>query len=200
MRLLILVAFTFTLAGCAGLPLPFTEARLGHWPVESDRREVNSGCVELETLNVVVASQEAQHLTYLRAKDEDLALKAKDLPRSLGSECQTRFSKLSTSEIKHELFGDIQIVGDATKLRELGGVAFDYQDVSTQSTFEISLHQNNASSGPHRRLVAIYRLSDDVVIHYNYSGTNNVDRKDRRWPIDAFFGTAAKAAAKVIIP
>ncbi len=186
--------------GCAGIPVAFTDYRIMDWPVESSRREINSGCIGLPQLNVVANLLEEQHLRYLQTRNDEDALDAADILVSLGDECGSRFSKLSTPQIKTELFGDIQTIADSNKLRELGGLAFDYKNVATLSGIEISLHMNQADSGPFHRIVAIYRLADKKVIHYNYSGTDNVDKKSRSWPIDAFFAAIIGVGLKAIIP
>jgi len=168
--------------------------------VESNRDETNSTCTDLITLNVVADALEAQHLAYIRTKDDELAIKSGNLEASLGPKCQTRFRKLSLPQIKTELFGDIQTISDSSKLRELGGLLFEYQDVATKSGIHLSLHLSHATKGPERRMVAIYRLEDGTVIHYNYSGTNNVDRKSRSWPIREFFGAMIGAGVQLAIP
>lgn len=196
------VALTILVMGsaCAGIGLPFTDYRLGEARIESSRKQTNSTCTDLKTLSVVANALEAHHLAYIRTKDEDLAIKSKNLETSLGESCQARFVKLSIAQIKTELFGDIQTIQDSSKLRELGGLAFEYRDVSTLSGIHVTLHLAHATSGPKRRLVAIYRLEDDVVIHYNYSGTNNVDQKSRTWPIREFFGALIGTAVRMAIP
>jgi len=186
--------------GCAGIPVAFTEYRLMDWPVESRRSAVNSSCIELPQLNVVANLLEEQHLRYLQTHENIDAIDAEDILVSLGGECESRFSKLSVPQIKTELFGDIQTIAESDKLRELGGLAFDYEDVATMSGIEISLHMRKADSGPDRRIVAIYRLADKKVIHYNYSGTDNVDKKSRSWPIDAFFAAIIGVGLKAVIP
>jgi hypothetical protein len=45
-------------------------------------------------------------------------------------------------------------------------------------------------------MVAIYRLSDGKILHFNYSGTDNVDTYTRFWPIREFFGIALKGGTK----
>jgi len=151
-------------------------------------------------LNIVANALEARHLAYLRTKDADIAISAEELESSLGEKCKVRFVKLSTPEIKTELFGDIQTIKDSDKLRELGGLAFEFQDVLTRSGIHFSLHLGHATKGPKRRMVAIYSLENDKVIHYNYSGTNNVDRKSRSWPVREFFGAMVGIGMKAIIP
>ena len=194
--LMILVASS----ACAGVGLPFTDYRLGRALIESSHKETNSTCTDLETLSSVASHLEAQHLSYIRTKDEELAIRSKALESSLGVTCQTRFVRLSIPQIKTELFGDIQTIQDSAQLRELGGLAFEYQNVSTLSGIYLTLHLGHATSGPKRRLVAIYRLEDDVIIHYGYSGTNNVDRKSRSWPIREFFGAMVGVAVQLAIP
>ena len=191
---------SLVLAGCAGVPLPFTDYRLANWLVEIKRQEVNSTCIDLAALNSIALDLKAQHLVYLRSHDEASAIVASDLVAAFGEECQTGFTNLSVPEIKTELFGDIQTISDSSKLRELGGLAFKYGNVATKGGVELSFHMNKASTGPARRLVAIYRLEDGKVIHFNYAGTDNVDKKTRTWPLDEIFGIAVRAASKVAVP
>jgi len=201
LRLVAYLMFTSLIsAGCAGIPLPFTDYRLANWLVEIKRQEVNSTCIDLATLNSAALDLEDQHLVYLRTHDEANAIVAGNLIAALGEECQTGFSNLSVPEIKTELFGDIQTISDSSGLRELGGLSFRYGDVATKGGIEVSFHMNKASKGPSRRMVAIYRLEDGKVIHFNYSGTNNVDKKTRTWPLDEIFGIAVRAVGKVAVP
>ncbi len=187
-------------ASCAGIQVPGTDYRFMDWRIESSRQEVNSTCIDQQQLTVVAGFLEKQHLRYLRTRNEEEAITTTNLLASLGQRCRSRFSRLSIPQIKTELFGDIQTIADSNQLRELGGLAFDYQNVATRSGIEISLHVREADSGPSRRIVAIYRLSDEKVIHFNYSGTDNVDRKSRSWPIDQFFGNLIGVGIKAIIP
>jgi hypothetical protein len=198
--ILALTIALLTTVGCMGIPLPGTDYRLMNWPIESRRVEINSTCIDLAELSIVAEGWEERHLNYIQTKDEAVAIDIGDFVASFGELCQARFNKLDVPKIKTELFGDIQTIADSNKLRELGGVAFAYQDVSKRTGIELSLHIQDHSKGPHRRLVAIYRLGDSRVIHYNYAGTDNVDKKLRRWPIDEFFGMAVRAAGKAIIP
>ncbi len=188
------------IAGCAGFGLPFTDYRAMNWQVEINRREVNSTCTDLETLKTVVVELEARHLAYLRSQDDTDALTSDFFLAALGDKCSTRFSKLSVPQIKTELCGDIQTIAEADKLRELGGLAFDFGDVRTRGGIELTLHIRKATKGPDHRMVAIYRLADGKVIHFNYSGTDNVDRKSRAWPLDQFFDAAFSAASKIVAP
>lgn len=186
------------LTGCAGFGLPFTERRAFDFPIESSRSERNSDCTTLTHLNAVSAAWEQQHLKYIRTKDETDAIPVESLIISLGEGCKERWRNLAIPDIKTELFGDIQTISDSSKLRELGGVLFTMKDVSTLSGIEATMHIRARSSGPDRRLVAIYRLADDRVIHFNYSGTDNVDGRSRRWPIEEFFGAAFGVGVKAI--
>ena len=117
---------------------------------------------------------------------------------SLGEACRNGITRLSTPQIKNELFGDIQTISDSSKLRELGGLAFEFRGTVMHSGVEITLHLQRRTEGPKRRMVAIYRLSDGKVIHFNYSGTDNVDRYTRFWPIREFFGLAIKGGTKAL--
>ena len=188
----------FMTTGCAGIPLPFTEFRLGEFLIESDRKEVNSTCTDLATLNAASLALETQHLIYLQTSDSVNAITATNVKSALGEACQTRFTRLSTPQIKTELFGDLQTISDSSKLRELGGMAFEFRNTVSRSGIEPTFHLRKKTEGPKRRLVAIYKLSDGKVIHFNYSGTDNVDTKSRFWPIREFFGIAIKGGTKAI--
>lgn len=190
--------FMLFAAGCAGFPLPFTEKRAFDLPIESTRTEKNSDCTSLTHLNSVAGAWELQHLKYIRTKDDAEAIPVESLVISLGPGCKDRWRNLAIPDIKTELFGDIQTIADSSKLRELGGVSFTMSDVSTMSGIEASLHLRTQKNGPDHRLVAIYRLEDDKVIHYNYSGTDDVDGKSRRWPIEEFFGALFGTAVKFV--
>ena len=185
------------LSGCAGLGLPFTDYRLGEFLIESNRKEKNSTCTDLGTLNKATVGLETQHLTYLQTQDDTDAVTADQVKAALGEECQTRFTRLSTPQIKTELFGDIQTISDSSKLRELGGIAFEFQNTVNHSGIEPTLHLRRRTEGPQRRLVAIYKLNDGKVIHFNYSGTDNVDTKSRFWPIQEFFSLVIKGGKSV---
>ena len=195
-----LILLTMQLSGCAGIPLPFTDARLFRYPVDIGKDEVNSTCTDLTNLTNTAKELEKRHLTYLRSKDIKDALDAEVFLHALGDGCHTLYTRLDTSKIKSELFGDLQIVGDPERLIELGGYAFDYKKTIVKGGVEITLHLNKASRGPDRRMVAIYNLADGKVIHFNYSGQDNVDKKSRSWPLDEFFGVAVGAAGKVVMP
>lgn len=183
--------------GCAGFPLPFTERRAFNFPVESSHKEVNSDCISLDRLNTTLSAWEKQHLEFIRTKNQTDAIPVENLKSSLGENCQERWEQLSVPGIKTSLFGDLQSIPNADKLRELGGVVFSFRNVSSLSGIESTLHLRTHSSGPRKELVVIYRLEDKRVLHFNYSGTDNLNEKNRRWPIDEFlgilFGTASKA-------
>ena len=121
---LILIVFV---TGCAGIPMPFTDARLGAWPIESSRKDENATCIDLPTLQIVGDHLEQVHLTYLR--NEGAALEMEHLLSALGEKCRIRFSRLSLPQIKTELYGDIQTIEHSSKLRESGGVEFLYKNV-----------------------------------------------------------------------
>ncbi len=199
-RFYIICALLLPLVGCAGFQVPGTDYRLGYLPIESSRTKVNANCTDLETLGFVADVLEQQHLDYIRTQNDEQAIRASDFLASLGSECQVRFVNLSVPEIKTELFGDIQTIADSGSLGGLGGLAFNYQDVLVRSGIELSLHVNQASQGPRRRLVAIYHLETGRVVHFNYSGTDNVDKKTRRWSLDKFFQTALDIGVKIVVP
>jgi len=196
-HLVLFVALLFSTA-CGGFPLPFTERRAFNLPIESSRSATNSDCTTLEHLNAVASAWEQQHLKFIRSRDRNEAIPVESLIKSLGEGCQERWENLGIPRIKNELFGDLQTVNDSAKLRELGGVLFRFGDVSTMSGIEYSLHLRTHKSGPDRLVVAIFSLEDNRVIHYNYSGTNNVNGKSRRWPIDEFLGTVFGIGTRLI--
>jgi len=169
-----------------------------NWQTEINRHEQNSTCTDLATMNMVAAELEARHLAYLRSKDDVDALDSEFFLSALGEKCTPRYSRLSVPQIKTELFGDVQTITDSGKLRELGGLAFDFENVRTKGGIEATLHIRRASKGPDHRMIAIYRLVDGKVIHYNYSGTDNVDKKSRAWPLDQFFHAAFGTAVKAV--
>lgn len=200
-KLLFVLAIALAVVvGCAGFRVPFTEYRAMNWRVESDFHSRNTTCTDLEQLNIASASLEEKHLNFIQTRDDADAIDIDDLLASLGEECRDRFSKLSVAQIKTELFGDVQTIKDSDKLRELGGVSFEYENVSMLTGIELSLHLRGHETGPRRRIVAVYRLADNRVIHFNSSGTNNVDNETRRWPINQFFGALVGAAAGTLIP
>jgi hypothetical protein len=190
----------FLTTGCMGIPLPFTDARFAMIEVNISSKSTNSTCTDLVTLAEVANELEVRHLRYLRSMNDAEAIGSEFFLHSLGEECKSRISRLDTKQIKNELFGDINIIPEPEKLRELGGYSFTYEKTNTRGGVEFTLHLNKASKGPERRMVAIYRLVDGKVIHFNYSGTDNVDTKSRSWPLDQFFGVAIGAAGKVVIP
>ena len=196
MKILLVMILAFVTTGCAGIPLPLTDFRLGQFLVESDRKEINNSCTDLQNLNTVATALETQHLVYLESGDVTNALTVNAVKDALGSSCQGGITRLSTPQIKTELFGDVQTISDSSKLRELGGIAFEFRSTVTNSGIEVTLHLQRRSEGPRRRLVAIYSLSDGRVIHFNYSGVDNVDLYSRFWPIREFFGLAVKGGTK----
>jgi hypothetical protein len=192
------ILLTLAATSCAGIPLPFTDARLANWPIESKRVQVNSTCIEIIQLTIIADAWEAKHLHYIQTRDDSEAIHVEELISSLGKACKAKIDRLNVSEVKQELFGDIQTISDSSKLRELGGIAFRYSNVSTKSGIEPSLHLRGQSQGPNRRLVAVFKLADGRVLHYNYSGSDNVDQKTRRWPVQEFFGLVAGAGMRMI--
>ena len=198
--ILAVTVLPLALTGCMGIGLPFTDYRLMDWPVDISRQEVNSTCTDIRTLTTVAKELEARHLAYIRSKDAADAMEADVVLHSLGDECLPLFTSLDNGQIKTELFGDVSIISDPDKLQELGGYLFVFSDTRTEGGLEITLHLDKASTGPDRKMVAIYSLATGKVIHFNYSGTDNVDTKSRGWPLDEFFGVAVGAAGKLVIP
>ena len=195
-----LMVLLTTQVGCMGIPLPFTDYRLGKLEVNISHNATNSACTDLDTLTTVAKELEGRHQSFIRSRDYVDAIHVAVFKFSLGASCVSRMTKLNTGEIKTELFGDISIIPDPDKLRELGGFSFIYIDTMTRGGIAPSLHLQKRSQGPERKMVAVYQLSDGKIIHFNYSGTDNVDVKSRSWPLDQFFGVAVGAAGKAVIP
>ncbi len=187
-------------SGCAGFKVPGTSFRAMDWRVESSLHSRNSTCTNLEQLNVVSSLLEEKHLNFIRSRDEKDAIKVEDILSSLGPKCKERFTKLTVPEIKTVLFGGVTIIERASDLARLGGISFEYENVSTETGIELSLHLRSHQTGPRRRLVAVYKLENERVIHFNSSGTNNVDNETRRWPIDQFFGILLGTGIALAIP
>lgn len=186
--------------GCIGIGIPWTSYRLMDWPVDISRHEINSTCTDIHSLTAAAKELEERHLAYLRSTNPKDAMSEDVVLNSLGEKCLPLFTRLDIGQIKTELFGDVSIIGDPDKLQQLGGYLFVFSDTRTEGGLEITLHLDKASSGPNRRMVAVYVLATGKVIHFNYSGTDNVDEKSRGWPLDEFFGVAVGAAGKMVIP
>lgn len=187
------------LVSCAGIPVPFTHYRLLHAPIETDRDEVNSGCLATEALIESAENLEKRHLSYLQSQNQHVAVTKTEFIKSLGTVCSSGIVKLTTAEIKIELDGS-QYAENSENLRELGGLLFEYENVATDTEIELSGHFNGIKRGHKLRLVAIYRLTDEKVLHYNFSGQPKVDKKHRTWPIDQFLWTTIRIAIKAMAP
>lgn len=196
MGMLLLLLLTLS---CAGVPLLFIDFRLGEFPVESHRTKSNTDCMSLESLNAIARRLEIQHLIYIRSRNIKDAIKVSEFLTAVEG-CRQGINKLSVAEIKTELFGDVQTISNSSKLRELGGLSLKYTDVATTSEIETTLHIRSSSSGPEHRMVIIYQLADNKVIHYNYSGVDDVNRSKRSWPIDLFLKTLIGVASGYAAP
>lgn len=194
------LVLAFLPVGCMGIPIPLTNFRLLEFPVEIDRNEINSTCTSLNNVRDTAHELERRHLMFLNSHDIKDAIDINIFVHALGDGCHTRYQSLDTGQIKMELFGDINVIDNPGKLRELGGYSFTYGDVITIGGLELTLHLDKWSKGPNRKMVAIYSLADGKVIHFNYSGTDNIDTKSRGWPLDEFFGVVVGAAGKAVVP
>jgi hypothetical protein len=168
--------------------------RLGHIPIQSSTISRNNDCIDLETFNQITDALKIQHLEYIQTKEDGDAINIEEFINAFGETCKERFNSLKTSEIKTELFGDIQTIFNSMKLREYGGVSFDHRATQTLSSLELSLHLRHSTTGSDRVITVIYELADGKIVHYNDSGTDKINRKVRRWPFRELFGLAVKAA------
>ena len=196
----IVLVLLLSITGCMGIGIPFTDHRFLNIPVDISRHETNTTCTGIENLTVIAKELEARHLKYIQSKDPSGAMDIDLVTHSLGEECTQRFTRLDIGQIKTELFGDVNIIPDPDRLSLLGGYVFLFSNTLTRGGLEITLHLDRASTGPERKMVAVYELATGKVIHFNYSGTDNVDTKSRSWPLDQFFGLAVGAAGKAVIP
>jgi len=178
------IALCLLTIGCAGVKIPFTEHRTLRYLIQSSRKEINSKCLPLEEFSNAAVSLDSLYLDHRKKKE--IFLKEQFLV-IIGEGCSKRLVQLSTGEIKSELYGDLQSVEDPEILKSLGGMALYYQDVVVHSGVRATLHLESNASGPKRRLVIIYKLDTNEVIHFNYTGTDNIDEKDLYWPLAEFF-------------
>lgn len=197
MRVVILFAL-ISLCSCAGFTVPFTDYKAMHWMFESDRDEINAGCIEKPQLQAIAGFLEQRHLDFIRKKEK--AMSIKDFKDSLGTACQPLFTSLTTTEIQTELFGTSAVIPNPEKLRELGGLLFAYLDITTDAGIRPTLHLEKRYTGPNRRLVAIYQLTDGNVIHLQWSGKDDIARKTLYWPVVEFFGFLVKEGANAVVP
>lgn len=197
-NLLLLLTLTSLLTtSCAGFRIPGSQVRILDLRVESARVAVNSECIDLQDLNALALRLEEQHLRFIRTKDENEALNADDSIFQLGKDCWDSVSRLDVRDIKQELFGDLQVIPNPERLRNLGGMEFRFQDVSTRTGIEPSLHVRKHQMGPEKRMVLVYKLEDQKVIHFNYSGNDDVDTRTRRWPIREVFNILLDVGTEV---
>jgi len=197
MRYMILLAL-ISLCSCAGFRVPFTEHHTMRWMFESGHDTLNSDCIEMSQLRAVAGYLNNRHIGFLNSKNERSALDVAEFKASIGSKCDPVLVGLTTGQIQTELFGTSQNIPNPEKLRELGGLLFEYQDITTDSGLRTTLHLEQEWKGPERRLVAIYRLVDGKIIHFQASGKDNVDRRKIQWPVTEFFGFVLKEGAGAI--
>jgi hypothetical protein len=199
---LLWVSALLLLAGCAGTTLPFSDSDHRHMRkmIETSHNETNTDCISFSAFQKVGQELENQHINFLSSRDPSQALNRAQVVLSLGKDCQERVKGLTTEEVKFQLFGSLQTIPNAEQLQYLGGVLFEFEDTTTDSGLRPTLHLEQVSSGPLRGLVAIYRLDNGQVLHLNYFGTDNVDKRSLEWPLLEFFGFVAEAGSKAIIP
>jgi hypothetical protein len=200
MHKLSLLLFIFLLPACAGVPLPYTEHRLGNLPVEVSRKEVNTNCIDLKDFTNVSVAMEAQHLKFLRSGDLQDAISKEDFEKAVGDKCHARLADLTTAQVKTEMFGDLQVIPNAERLLLLGGVSFFFEDTSTSGGLEPTMHIRTMRHGPKERMVIIYRLEDGKVIHFVHSGTSDDTETKRVWALKEVFGTALSTAGRALVP
>lgn len=197
-RILLSLSLLPILCGCAGFPLPFTDMRAFNFQIETNHKRKAADCIEGAALHSLAVGWEQRYLEFVKKGDQDLAIDFEEFKNSFGPECQTRLQALSASQIKNELFGDLQTINNPERLQQLGGISLSFSDMTTIGGIETSLHFRSHETGPNLKLVGIYSLKDDKLIFYNYSGTLNVDERNRRWPIEEFFGAIFGTAVKAI--
>lgn len=188
--------FCLLTVSCAGAKIPFTDARVSRFLIQTSRKEINSKCLTREELSKTAEILETLHLNH--RKDQSVFLKDQFLV-TLGEECSKRLIQLTTGEIKTELYGDLQSIKDPESLKSLGGMVLYYEDVVVHSGIRATLHLERNHSGPKRRLVIIYNLDTNEIVHYNYTGTDNVDEKDLDFPITEFLSEIFKNLGKLVI-
>lgn len=197
MRKLILVTILL-LTGCAGFTVPFTDHKTMRWMFKADHDTLNADCIEKPQLAAIAGFLEQRHLDYLRKETE--AVNVKEFKESLGTTCEPLLVGLTTTQIQTELFGTSAVIPNPEKLRELGGLLFIYQDILTDAGLLPTFHLEREYTGPDRRLVAIYQLTDGQIIHLQYSGKDNVSRRSLHWPVVEFFGLVIKQGADAVVP
>lgn len=193
-----LCAIAYLTLGCAGFTVPFTDHRAARWMFESGHDTLNSDCIEMSHLRAVAGYLERRHLGFLNSKNEQDALDVHEFKTVLGAACEPVIVSLTTNQLQTELFGTAQNIPHPEKLRELGGLLFEYEDVTTDSGLRLTFHLEQEYKGPKRRLVAIYRLMDGKIIHYQYAGKDNVDQRKISWPVVEFFGFMMKEGAESV--
>jgi hypothetical protein len=170
------------------------------WLITADHDTLNSDCIEKQQLRAIAIFLEQRHLEFLRSRNEQEALDVKEFKESLGSSCSLVIVGLTTSQIQTELFGTSSVIPNPEKLRELGGMLFEYQDIRADAGVRPTLHLEKEYTGPNRRLVAVYKLTDGKVIHFQYSGVDNINRRSLHWPVMEFFSFVIKEGADAVIP
>ena len=183
MRWLALMLCLLTTA-CAGAKIPFTEHRAFRYLIQSSRKEINSKCLSLEEFSKAATTLDSLHLNH--RKNQEIFLKEQFLV-VIGEGCSKRLVQLTPGEIKNELYGDLQQINDPEVLKSLGGMVLYYEDVVVHSGVRPTFHLESNHSGPKRKLVIVYKLDTNEVIHFGYTGTDNVDEKDLYWPMAEFF-------------
>lgn len=201
-HLLIAFATLFLLSGCAGTTLPFSgsDHRYLRKMIQTSHDETNTDCISFGTFREAALYLEAAHVKFLASHDPSAQLTRLDVETALGAPCQERVKGLTTDEVKFQLFGGLQTIPNAERLQHLGGIFFAFEDTTKDSGLRPTLHLEQVQQGPLRGVVAIYDLETGRVIHYNYTGTDNVDRRTLDWPLVEFFGFVAEGAAGSVGP
>lgn len=198
MRSKLLVMFTtlLFLSGCAGMSVPFKEERFARKMIQTSHDEKNTDCITLSDFKSVSEALEAQHVRFLASEDSSQALTKDAVEAGLGHDCRKRVKSLTTDEVRLALFGNLNDIPNADRLQLLGGILFEFEDTTTDSGVRPTFHIEQIQRGPERALVVVYTLEDGKVLHLNYSGTDNVDKRTLNWIVAKFFGDVAKSTAK----
>jgi hypothetical protein len=199
---LLWVSALLLLVGCAGMKMPFSDSDHRHMRkmIKTAHTETNTDCISFSAFQKVGQELENQHINFLSSGDSAAALNRAQVVLALGKDCQERIKGLTTEEVKFQLFGSLQTIPNAEQLKYLGGVLFEFEDAITHSGLRPTFHLESVSSGPLRGLAAVYRLDSGQVLHLNYFGTDNVDKRELDWPLLEFLGLVAKQGSEAIIP
>lgn len=202
MRKLLWVSVLLLLVGCAGMKVPFSDSEERHLRkmIKTSDHETNTDCIGFQAFQAVARRLESQHVHFLGSKNVSDSLTRGWVVSSLGDTCTDRIKGLTTDEVRFQLFGGLQTIPNPERLQYLGGILFEYEQTLVFSGLRPTFHLEQNSSGPLRGLVAIYNLETGQVLHFVYSGTDNVDKRELTWPLLEFLGLVAKAGSDAIVP